>query len=51
MMWSYNTVSAEISLIINESVHIDTLHSFVRQYPKETTDTAGVFTHHFPIVV
>ena len=51
MMWPYNTVSAEIPLIINESVHIDTLHSFVCQYPKEPTDTAGMFAHHFPIVI
>jgi hypothetical protein len=48
-MWPYNTVCSKVSLVINESVHIYTLHTFVCQYPKEATDTTGMLAHHYPI--
>ena len=51
MMWPYNAISTEVPLIINETIHIDTFHSLICQYPKESTDAAGMFAHHFPIVV
>ena len=51
MVRAYNSVSSEISLIVYESVHIHTLHAFIRQYPQETTDTTRMAAHHFPVII
>jgi len=50
MMRSYNAIGTKITLIIDEVIHVDTLHPFVGQHPKEATDAARMFTHHFPVI-
>ena len=51
MMRTYDSVCPIITAVIDKTVHIHTLHSFVGQYPQETTGTTGMLTHHFPVIV
>ena len=48
---SYNTISSIIAAVVNESIHIHTLHALVSQHPKKTSGTTRMFTHHFPIII
>lgn len=50
-MRTYNAIGSIIAAVVNESIHIHTLHALIGQYPKETSGTTGMLTHHFPIII
>ena len=51
VMRTYNAIGSIIAAVVNESIHIHTLHALIGQYPKETSGTTGMLTHHFPIII